>query len=128
MAAPPGGTAGYPGNAAPGMQLVPSTGALQQNVPVTTIATGLAISSAVAIGSNLVSVSRGTMTLPQALVNGLAKGALSSIILAQTRRTTIPEIVGTAGILVAAGYAIDSLTKKSATTSPHMEELEDHSL
>lgn len=76
------------------------------------IAAGLTIASAATIGSNLVDVKNGTMTLPQALANGVIKGAAVSYILARTSRSTTTEVLLAAGILAGAGYFIDTQMKK----------------
>jgi hypothetical protein len=75
------------------------------------IATSLTIASALAIGSNLVDVRRGSMTLPGAVLNGLVKGAAASLILAGTRRTTVGQVVLAAAALAGTGFLIDSTMK-----------------
>jgi hypothetical protein len=76
-----------------------------------TVATTLTVASALSIGSNLVEVRRGRMTLPGAVLNGLVKGAAASLILAGTRRTTAPQVVLAAVVLGGAGFLIDSAMK-----------------
>lgn len=81
--------------------------------PVGLAVTTLVISSAVSVGSNLVDVRNQSMTLPQAVLNGLFKGAAASLILHVTSRSTPLQVTMAAGVLAAAGFLIDSAMKKS---------------
>ena len=76
------------------------------------LAATLTIASAATIGANLVDVRDGAMTMPQAIFNGLAKGAAVSYILSRTTRSTTGEVLVAAGLLAGAGYLIDSQMKK----------------
>jgi hypothetical protein len=73
----------------------------------------LTIASAVSIGSNLTDVGNGAMTIPEAVLNGLAKGAAASLILHATSRSTAAQVALAAAVLAGAGYLIDSAMKKS---------------
>lgn len=53
------------------------------------------------------------MSLLQAMVNGLAKGAAASLILARLPRTTTTQVLVASGVLAAAAYMIDTGMKKS---------------
>lgn len=81
--------------------------------PVGTIAATLTIASAASIGSNLIDVRNGSMSLPLALVNGVVKGAAASYILSKTTRSTTTEVLVAAGFLAGAAYFIDSKMKKN---------------
>ncbi|PHR27246.1 MAG: hypothetical protein COA36_09675 [Desulfotalea sp.] len=81
--------------------------------PFGTLAATLVIASAASIGSNLVDVRNGSLTLPLAVVNGVAKGAVASYILAKTTRSTAGEVLIAAGFLAGAAYLIDAKMKKS---------------
>lgn len=80
--------------------------------PVGNLAVTLTIASAFSIGSNTVDVKNGSMTAGQAVVNGLAKGVATSVILAVTTRSTVGQVAVAAGVLAVAGYLIDSNMKK----------------
>ncbi len=84
-----------------------------QFTSVSSIATTLTVASAASIGSNLVDVRNGSMTMGQAVANGMAKGAAVSLILSSTVRSNALQIGLAAGILAGAGYMIDSVMKKS---------------
>jgi len=84
-----------------------------QYTPVGTLITTLTIASAVTIGSNMVDVQNGSMTMPQALLNGVAKGSAATLILNSTARNTTLQVVMAAGVLASAGYLIDSAMKKN---------------
>lgn len=96
-----------------GQSAVPQVVAAPQFTPAGTIITTLTIASAVTIGSNIVDVQNGSMTMPQAVLNGVVKGTAASIILNATLRSTALQVVMAAGILAGAGYLIDSAMKKN---------------
>lgn len=73
--------------------------------------TTLTIAGAVAIGSNMVDVQNQVMTVPQALLNGLAKSAAATLILGVTTRSTALQVILAAGVLAGSGYLIDSAMK-----------------
>ena len=94
----------------------PLMGQTAQIVPAvswTTLASTLAVASAASIGSNMTDVRNGSMTVTQAVANGLIKGAAASTILARIPRHTAAEIVIACGALGVAGYMIDSVMKKN---------------
>lgn len=93
----------------PGRQGVASA---PEFTPMGTITATLTIASAVSIGSNMVDVRNGTMNVSQAIFNGLAKGAAASLVLNATARSTTAQVVMVAGVLVGAGYLIDTAMKK----------------
>jgi len=78
-----------------------------------TVVTTLTLASAVSIGSNMLDVQNGSMTMPQAILNGVAKGTAATLILNTTARSTALQVVLAAGILGGAGYLIDSAMKKN---------------
>lgn len=80
--------------------------------PFGSIAATLTIASAASIGSNLVDVRNGTLSLSLALLNGVAKGAAASYIFSKTTRSTTGEILVAAGFLAGAAYLIDAKMKK----------------
>jgi ABC-type thiamin/hydroxymethylpyrimidine transport system permease subunit len=84
-----------------------------QFTPAGALITTLTIASAVTIGSNMVDVQNGSMTMPQALLNGVAKGTAATLILNVTARSTTLQVAMAAGILASAGYLIDSAMKKN---------------
>lgn len=71
----------------------------------------LTIASAISIGSNMVDVKDGKMTIPQAVLNAAAKGTAATIILNGAARSTPFQVVMTAGILAGAGFLIDTVMK-----------------
>lgn len=74
-----------------------------------TKSTTLTIASAFSIGfHNMVDVQNGAMSIPQAILNGLAKGAAASLILNATARSTALQVVMAAGVLAGTGYLVDS--------------------
>lgn len=77
------------------------------------MAATLTIASAASIGSNMVDVRNGTMDTGTAVVNGLAKGAAASLILALTPKDTSVQVGLTAAALAGAGYYIDRSMKKN---------------
>ncbi len=81
--------------------------------PLGTVASTLTIASAVSIGSNMVDVRNGAMTLPEAVANGVVKGTAATLIINATARSTVLQVVLSAAVLAGAGYAIDSLMKKN---------------
>jgi hypothetical protein len=93
------------------MAIPPAQNPAPQPAASAAVATTLTVASALSIGSNLVEVRRGRMTLPGAVLNGLVKGAAASLILAGTRRTTVPQVVLAAVVLGGAGFLIDSTMK-----------------
>ena len=107
----------------------PSTSVTSQPVagypfsPFGSIAATLTIASAASIGSNLVDVKNGTLSLPLALLNGVAKGAAASYILSKTTRSTTGEILVAAGFLAGAAYLIDAKMKKVARPESVDEDL-----
>lgn len=80
--------------------------------PAGTLAVTLTVASAFSIGSNMVDVKNGSMTTGQAIVNGLAKGVATSVILAATTRSTVGQVALAAGVLFGTGYLVDSAMKK----------------
>jgi hypothetical protein len=82
-----------------------------QRPPAMPLLTTLTIAGAVAVGSNMVDVQNRVMTVPQAVLNGLAKGAAATLILGVTNRSTPLQVVLAAGVLAGAGYLIDSAMK-----------------
>lgn len=85
----------------------------QPSSPGGSVIAALTIASAVSIGSNLTDVGNGAMTIPEAVLNGLAKGAAASLILHATSRSTAAQVALAAAVLAGAGYLIDSAMKKS---------------
>lgn len=83
-------------------------------VSATGVTTTLTIASALSIGSNLVAVGRGDITMPQALLNGVAKGAAATLVLSAFRRTTVMQVVMTVFVLGGAGYLIESAMREPA--------------
>lgn len=81
--------------------------------PVGLVVTTLVLSSAVAVGSNLVDVRNRSMSLSQAVLNGLSKGAAASLILHAASRRTPLQVAMTTGVLVATGFLVDSAMKKN---------------
>jgi len=97
-----------------GVQYTPGQiAAVPQFTPVGTLISTLTIASAVSIGSNMFDVQSGSMTIPQALLNGVAKGTAATLILHVTARSTTLQVTLAASILASAGYLIDSAMKKS---------------
>ncbi len=100
------------------MQTTPSPATSVQQVqgepftPFGSLAATLTIASAATIGSNLVDVRNGSMSLPQAVVNGLVKGVAVSYIVSRTTRSTTVEVLLAAGFLAGAGYLIDTKMRK----------------
>ncbi|PID41206.1 MAG: hypothetical protein CR981_04250 [Proteobacteria bacterium] len=88
------------------------------------VAAVLTVASAVSIGSNMVEVRNGGMTIPQAVVNGIAKGAAASIVLKVTERRSPLGVVAAAGVLAGTGYLIDSMMKKRKTQQCQIPEQE----
>ncbi|MBM9538698.1 hypothetical protein [Desulfobulbus alkaliphilus] len=82
-----------------------------QRPAVIPLLTTLTIAGAVAVGSNMVDVQNRVMTVPQAVLNGLAKGAAATLILGVTTRSTPLRTALAAGVLAGAGYLIDSAMK-----------------
>ncbi len=82
-------------------------------VPAGTLLTTLTIASAVSIGSNIVDVQKGSMTVPHAVLNGVVKGTAATLILENTARNTVLQVAFTASVLASAGYLIDSAMKKN---------------
>ena len=80
--------------------------------PVDNIFATLALASALSIGSNIVDVQTGAMTIPQSVVNGVCKGAAATLILNATAGSTALQVVFAAGALATAGYIIDATMKK----------------
>jgi hypothetical protein len=80
---------------------------------VGSVAATLTIASAASIGANMVDVRNGSISLPFAILNGLAKGAAASYILSKTTRSTTGEVLVAAGFLAGAAYLIDAKMKKS---------------
>nr|WP_320189932.1 hypothetical protein [uncultured Desulfobacter sp.] len=80
--------------------------------PLEFAAVTIAIASAATIGSNMVDVQNGTMSITQSLVNGLVKGTAASLILSLTDKKSLENIGITAAALAGAGYLIDKVMKK----------------
>ncbi len=64
---------------------------------------------ALAVGANMVAVKQGTMSPGMAVLNGLAKSAVSSLTLAHTDPLSPVSVIKSFGILVASGYVIDQV-------------------
>ena len=71
------------------------------------IAATLTLASAASIGANMVGVQDGSMTKTDAVINGIAKGAAASVILAVTPKRTVLDIALAAAALAGSGYVID---------------------
>ena len=84
-----------------------------QYTPLGFIAATLTIASAATIGANLVDVRNGTMSKGGAVVNGLVKGAVVTMILSLSDKNTPLGIGLTATGLACAGYVIDRTMKKN---------------
>lgn len=82
----------------------------------------LVVASAASIGTNMLAVKNGELTLPLAVVNGIAKGAAASYILSKTTRSTAGEIVVAASLLAGAAYFIDAKMKKNVLPDEIAEE------
>lgn len=93
-----------------------------QFTPTGTAITTLTIASAVTIGSNMVDVQNGSMTIPQAVMNGVVKGTAATLILDSTARKTALQVALAAGILAGAGYLIDSAMKNKSQQLCTIEE------
>ncbi len=78
-----------------------------------TIAATLTIASAASIGSNMVDVKNGSMTVGEAVLNGVVKGTAATVILNATARSTTLQVVLAASVLAGAGFVIDSMMKKN---------------
>ncbi|HHB76202.1 MAG TPA: hypothetical protein ENK84_06640 [Desulfobulbus sp.] len=96
------------------------TAAAPQFSPVDNIVSTLALASALSIGSNMVDVQTGAMTIPQSIVNGVCKGAAATLILNTTAGRTALQVVFTAGVLATAGYVIDATMKNSREELCHL--------
>ncbi|MBL0712381.1 MAG: hypothetical protein JJV98_01660 [Desulfosarcina sp.] len=81
----------------------------QTSISPGTMVSSVLLASAIAIGTNMVDVKRGSMSLGMAMLNGLAKGTTATLILAATNRLSIPSVIVTAGTLAVAGFAIDHI-------------------
>ncbi len=73
----------------------------------------IAVASAASIGSNMVDVRQGRISMTGAISNGVVKGVAVSSILAKSQRTTPLQVAGTVALLAVAGFAIDSVMKKA---------------
>jgi uncharacterized membrane protein YebE (DUF533 family) len=93
-----------------------------QFTPAGTLISTLTIASAVSIGSNMLDVQNGSMTIPQALLNGVAKGTAATLVLNATARSTVLQVIIAAGTLAGAGYLIDSSMKKNKQELCRIEE------
>jgi predicted NAD/FAD-binding protein len=71
----------------------------------------------------MVEVQDGTMTVFEAVVNGVAKGTAANMILNATSRETAVVLVHTAGLLAGAGYLIDRTMNSSGTPCRPSEEI-----
>ncbi|PIE58685.1 MAG: hypothetical protein CSA33_01925 [Desulfobulbus propionicus] len=91
------------------VQPLPTSPSVSMGVLVST----LAVASAASIGSNMIEVKNGSMTVSRAVANGLLKGAAASTILSRLPRQSPLEIVAACGALGVAGYMIDSIMKES---------------
>jgi hypothetical protein len=98
------------------------TGTAPQFTPVGTLLTTLTIASAVSIGSNMVDVQNDSMTVPQAVLNGVVKGAAATLILNTAARNTVLQVALAGGVLAGAGYLIDSAMKKNKQELCSIEE------
>ena len=105
-----------------GQPVVPQGVAAPQCTPAGTIITTLTIASAVTIGSNMVDVQNGSMTMPQAVLNGVVKGTAATLILDATARSTVLQVAMAAGVLAGAGYLIDSAMKKNKLEFSNIQE------
>jgi len=90
--------------------------------PVGNATATLTIASAVSIGSNLVEVRNKTMTIPQAVLNGLAKATAATVILKTTERRSFGSVLMAATMLAGAGFLIDSVMKQSKSEMCGTEE------
>ncbi len=73
------------------------------------IVTTFMIASAMSVGANLVDVRQGRRSFSHALINGFAKGAVSTMIVSGPVPDTPVKVAGTIGLLAGAGYIIDSV-------------------
>lgn len=90
----------------------PETVPMPQFSSVGSVAATLTIASALSVGTNMVDVRNGAMTKSQAVVNGVVKGTVATVILNATTRGTALQVVMAAGVLAGAGFMIDSVMKK----------------
>lgn len=72
----------------------------------------LSVAGAASIGSNFVDVRHGTMSVSQAVVNGLVKGAVITVMVQTIPRRSPLQVMATVTMLGGAGYLIDSVMKK----------------
>jgi len=88
-----------------------------------TLISTLTLASAVSIGSNMLDVQNGAMTIPQALLNGVVKGTAATLILNVTARSSVLQVAMAAGVLAGAGYLIDSSMKKNRQKLCRLEKI-----
>ncbi len=91
----------------------PTTTSAPPFSPAGTVAATLTIASAVSIGSNMVDVRNGAMTIGQAVLNGVVKGTAATVIINSTARSTTLQVGMAAAFLASAGYLVDTLMKKN---------------
>ncbi len=92
--------------------VTPAQVPLPAKTTIGTVTTTVTLASALAIGANMVDVKNGTMSMTGAVLNGLAKGSVASLILSATLRPTPQSVAIVAGMLAGAGFLIDSKMKK----------------
>ena len=71
------------------------------------MATTILLAGSMAIGANMSDVKQGTMSPGMAVLNGLAKGAASTLIFSAATRLSASSVVLAAGALAATGFAIN---------------------
>jgi len=70
----------------------------------------------------MLDVQDGTMTMPQAVLNGVAKGTAATLILNATARSTALQVALAASVLAGAGYLIDSAMNNNGHKLCNIEE------
>ncbi len=91
---------------------------VRQSLRTGTLITTITIASALGIGSNMVAVKNGDMTISQAVLNGTVKGTAATVILNATARKTALQVITAAGVLAGAGFLIEMALKKD-NKPPH---------
>ncbi len=82
------------------------------------LVTTFMIASAMSVGANLVDVRQGRRSVSHALINGFAKGAVSTMILSGSKPDSPVKVAGTIGLLAGAGYIIDSIMENPEKSTP----------
>ncbi len=73
--------------------------------------TSFLLASAISVGANLVYRKKTNTSLTHALVNGIAKGAASTVIFSTVKPDTAVNIAASAGLIIGSSILIDSVMK-----------------